>query len=93
MRNSTICGMTDDEILDLLRRVPVVSGWPRHQRAWSRARVAEAGGDVTAVDAWVARVGGSVEDHQPQRTLAPYYGQTPIPTQTLYVLPRSALEV
>jgi hypothetical protein len=48
--------------------------------------------DLTAVDSWVVRVGGSIEEHEPQRKLAPYYGQQPIPTQTLYVIPRSALE-
>jgi hypothetical protein len=84
--------MTDDEIRDLLRVIPHVSGWPRHQRAWLRTRVEEAGADLTAIDAWVVGVGGLIEEHQPQRRLAPYYGQEPIPTQTLYVIPRSALD-
>jgi hypothetical protein len=84
--------MTDNEIRDLLRRIPAVSGWPRHERAWSRARVEQAGVDLSPIDAWVVSVGGSIEDHQPQRTLAPYHAQQPIPAQTLYVLPRSVLE-
>ncbi len=84
--------MTDDEIRDLLRVIPAVSGWPRHQRAWLRTRVEEAGADLTAIDAWVVRVGGGIEEHQPQRTLAPFYGQQPIPPQTLYVIPRSVLD-
>ena len=84
--------MTDDEIRDLLRVIPAVSGWPRHQRAWLRTRVGEAGADLAAIDAWVVRVGGGVEEHLPKRTLAPFYGQQPIPTQTLYVIPRSVLD-
>lgn len=84
--------MTDDEIRGLLRVIPAVSGWPRQQRARLRERVEEAGADLTEVDAWVVRVGGSIEEHEPQRTLAPFYGQQPIPTQTLYVVPRSVLE-
>ena len=84
--------MTDDEIRDLLLRIPVVSGWPRHQRAWLRDRVEQAGVDLAEVDSWVTRVGGSIEDHEPTRTLGPYYGQQPIPVHTLYVLPRSVLD-
>ena len=85
--------MTDDEIRGLLRVIPAVSGWPRHERAWPRTRVEEAGANLAAIDAWVVRVGGSIEEHEPQRGLAPYYGQQPIPTQTLYVIPRSVLDV
>jgi hypothetical protein len=84
--------MTDDQIRDLLRLIPAVSGWPRQQRAWLRARVEQAGGDLPSIDAWVVRVGGSIEEHDPHRTLAPYYGQEQIPSQTLYVLPRSVLQ-
>lgn len=83
--------MTDNEIRDLLRLIPVVSGWPSDQRAWLRERVAEAGGDVSAIDAWIVRVGGSIEELQPHRMLPPYHGQPPIPAQTLYVLPRFVL--
>jgi hypothetical protein len=71
--------MTDSEIRDLLRLIPAVSGWPRHQRAWVRTRVEQAGADLAAIDAWVVRVGGNIEEHQSQRTLAPYHGQQPIP--------------
>lgn len=84
--------MTDGEIRELLRVIPAMSGWPRHERAWVRARVEEAGADLTAIDAWVVRVGGRIEEHEPQRTLAPYYGQQPIPTHTLYLIPRSVLD-
>ena len=80
--------MTDNEIRDLLRLIPAVAGWPRHERAWVRTRVDQAGADLVAIDAWVVRAGGRIEEYQPHRTLAPYYGQPPIPTETLYVLPR-----
>jgi hypothetical protein len=84
--------MTDSEIRDLLQLIPAVSGWPRHQRAWVRTHVEQAGADLAAIDAWVVRVGGNIEEHHPQRTLAPYHGQQPIPPQTLYLLPRSVLD-
>jgi hypothetical protein len=84
--------VTDDEIRDLLRRIPVVSGWTRYQRAWLRDRVEQAGAELTEVDSWVKRAGGSVEAHEPGRTLGPYYGQRPVPSQTLYVIPRSVFD-
>jgi hypothetical protein len=84
--------MTDNEIRDLLRLIPGVTGWPRDQRAWLRTRVEEAGADLPAIDAWIVRVGGSIEEHEPQRTLTPYHGEQPIPPQTIYVVPRAVLD-
>jgi hypothetical protein len=84
--------MTDAEIRDVLLKIPGVSGWPRGQCAWLRERVAQAGVDLAEVESWVKRSGGSIEDHEPGRTLGPYYGQQPVPVQTLYVIPRSVLE-
>lgn len=84
--------MTDNEIRALLRKIPEVTGWPRHERAWPRARVEEVSADLAAIDAWVVRVGGSIEEYQPRRMLPPYHGQHPMPSQTLYVLPRTVLD-
>lgn len=84
--------MTDTEIRDLLLTIRPVSGWPRDQRAWLRDYVEQAGADLGEVDAWVVRFGGSIEEYQPQRTLRPYYGQQPVPVQTLYVIPRSVFD-
>ncbi len=88
----TLCAMTDAEIRELLLKIPAISGWPRDQQAWLRDRVEEAGVDLAEVDSWVKRSGGSVEDHKPGRTLGPYYGQQPVPVQTLYVIPRSVFD-
>jgi hypothetical protein len=84
--------MTDAEIRELLLKVPAISGWPRDQRAWLRDRVEQAGVDLAEVDSWVTRSGGSIEDHEPGRTLGPYSGQQPVPVQTLYVIPRSVFD-
>ena len=83
--------MTDGEIWELLRVIPAVSGWPV-TNARGCARVWRRPARTYAIDAWVVRVGGRIEEHEPQRTLAPYYGQQPIPTHTLYLIPRSVLD-
>jgi hypothetical protein len=83
--------MTDDEIRELLQGLPEVSGWrPRTERAW--LRTGQPSVDLAEVDEWVTRSGGRIEEHQPSRTLPPYPGQPPIPTQTLYILPRAVLD-
>jgi hypothetical protein len=57
-----------------------------------RTRVKQASPDLAAIDTWVVRAGGRVEEYQPHGTLAPYYGQPPIPMATLYVLPRAVFD-
>ena len=69
--------MTDNEIRALLREMPAVTGWPRRERAWPRARVEEVSADLAAIDARVVRVGGSIEEYQPRRMLPRTTASTP----------------